>query len=164
MPISLLLRKDRDLSTPRELEWRKALLNSQMALTLLQFDYPEQLLALIESGKLLAFNVALRSVPVRRDLRFLGQSIFDLINGRENSVNDPKEAFEIIFAELTERPAIKVKQVASRLAVSTDHVLKLARAGELTLIRGSAIRRGPKGSPLVQLSSVAGWLERRVLK
>lgn len=141
---------------------RRPMVTVSAAIALIGCAGPDQVLALIESGKIsFAWNLAIKdAVGVRREIRLLSQGLVDYLTGSQSVFTDD-QAFEAIFPEPS--PTIRAADIARTWIVSPDHVLNLCRAGQLALMDGSAIRRGPRGTPSLLAGSVQQFMERRRL-
>ena len=142
------------------IRFARPLVSTGTALSVIQrLDYEEQVLALVESGDLLwAWDVAAPNAN-RREIRILGQSINAYLAGNPGPDIPPEGVMRLLFPE--GHPTLSASELARRMNLCSTHMLTLCRSGCLRLVPGARVRRGPSGSPQVELSSVAKFLEQR---
>jgi hypothetical protein len=104
-----------------------------------------------------AFDVRHRGAR-RAYLRVCAQSVEDYLGKRSSLGNG--EDFNVFFAWFLPCPTniITGRGASQLLCVSPDHVLGLIDSGCLV---GTGARRGPKGSPVVQVESLKAFLQDR---
>ncbi len=132
--------------------------------TLLGLKGVDDVIALVEGGKLRwAWNIATPNAR-RREWRILSRSVNDyLIHAPAPDISDEDE-FQQVVAELfpDADATVPATAVAHTLNGSQDHIACLVRSRELIPIRGQVRpRTGKNASPLIQFSSVVGFLRKR---
>lgn len=124
----------------------------------------DDILALIEDGYLLAFNIALQPPPLMaRELRILPPSL-DLY-ARQFS-KTPVRAFAHTWPRVLlageDKPFLFAPTVALMLTCSPTHVTNLIDAGLLRQLDGTRYSRGPNGAACILRESFLGFLKSRL--
>jgi hypothetical protein len=124
----------------------------------------DQVLELIEEGRLAyAFNIALDRSRARA-LRILTESVSDYLKGRVRPADDTPEEFERVARQiLPGNPVILGTDLCRALNCGSTHVMNLTARGAFQTVPGTKWGTGPGGSPRLERGSVLTWLkERRV--
>lgn len=121
----------------------------------------EEILILIQSGRLrLAFDLA-RPGARRRELRVLGRCLAEYMQGTQPTVAETpasvRAEIDEIFPALADN--LKACTVLRLLNCSSDHVLDLAKSGLITVARPG--RRGAGGDLHLQRASLVEFLVSR---
>jgi hypothetical protein len=146
--------------------FRSAMISVWGAMALIGGKKPEEVIQLIEDGELAyAFDLALVPNSPKREIRILCASINDYLAGVRQQ-EDSQEGFDLAMRSVfpSARPTISAADLAQAWNASPWHILNLYRANAIRLMKGSKPRRGPTGSPLVEVASAVAFLRaRRVL-
>ena len=127
----------------------------------------DEVIALIEEGSLVAWNIALPGAE-RRELRVLTQTVA-LAQARMVSSGSArsgaqliteKETFTLLFPHA--KPFVTGTEAQRMLNCGSTHVIRLVNEGCLEQCKGSKYRRGPNGSPAITRESFEGFLRERV--
>ena len=121
-----------------------------------------EVLALIEEGSLLwAFDIrepkAVRTAP-----RVLSQSVKEFLSGHCSSADDEVTEWQNVAKMIfPNQPTIVTCELARLLNCGRQHAMNLLYARQFKVAPGSHIRRGPGGSPWIEIASVKEWLRKR---
>ncbi len=144
--------------------FKRPLVTISTALSLIGVDYPEQIIALIQGGQLRwAFDVSTKRSK-RREIRILGESINEYLAGHPAT---EQQDFNVVMKAVFPEPkwAVPAFDIACAWNLSSTHFLALCRSTprEINLVKGieGRCRRGPGGSPLVEVGSAIAFLRRR---
>jgi hypothetical protein len=130
----------------------------------LGLDRSEQVVELLEDGRIShAFDIRSRAAT-KREIRVFAPSLSEYSDGKTGLIDkEDSEILSAIFSDCGDGPTVTASTVSKIFVSSPDHILNLARSGDLTVIHGSPWRTGPHGSPSLQLDSVMRFLARRRL-
>jgi len=126
----------------------------------------EEVFALVDSGLLVAFDIAARedARPTgRRCLRILARSVekFRESRGRKRLDLEWPEIFKTIFGRAITHPALTGLEVKRGLNCTRQHVGALSASGGFKVINEAKPGRG--NTPSFTTASVEGWLKSRLL-
>lgn len=121
----------------------------------------DEILLLIEDGTLpWCFDIA--TSPDKRCIRVLSESVEDLVNRQKRQPLAPEAEWERVSSLVLPKTETAVLgDIARALNCCRALVMAFIRAKHFGLAPGSLIRRGPGGSPHIQVASVKSWLEKR---
>ena len=148
---------------PVPIVFKRPLVSTWTAMSLIEVDAEEEIIKLIEDGRMRwAFNIATAGAS-KRLVRILGQSINEYLAGQEappiNAAEDFARTMDLIFP--SRHAMTRAVAVAHAWNTSRDHILNLCREGQLRVAEGSDWRRGPGGSPIVETASAIEFLKQR---
>jgi hypothetical protein len=153
--------------------FRRPMVDESAAMALTGAESQEEIIALIEEGRLRwAWNVARPGASRRREVRILGESINEFLAGAERTSGiaaDSEEEFSqvqgVIFPSIVPRHGATVRSicVARALNISSDQALMLGRDKALRFASGTKCKTGQEGSPRFDFSSVVEFLKLRRL-
>lgn len=150
-------------TTPKPINFKRALLSVWTVLSVTDFKTEDEVLAAIESGRLLwAFNIA-GSAAKSRLVRVLAASVQNMVDGKKLPPRPAAEEWQQVVRTIfpTSAPSIPAKEIALAWSCSTTHLINLCDQRLLRLAKGTPRHSGPGGSPLVVFESAVEFLRAR---
>lgn len=139
----------------------RPLMSMSAVMTLLDLDEDGVMVLVQERTLPWAFDIS-QGRRLRREIRVLTESVFDLVHKRKRPLLDDEAGWPRVASLIFQDKATLVTgELARAINCSRWLVMLMIHAGYFKCVAPVRIRRGPYGSPHIITASVVVWLRKR---